>query len=396
MRRAGGMIAAAVAGAVAGALLMLTVPLPGVPLEPGPTTTSPPPVVVGKAPVRTLLAWSPSGLPPGYAGAVRSLPTVRRAVEVYSGFAWLTGWRDAGGPHRSSPPGLAVPVEVAAVDAAQYRAFLPPADRSALAGLAGGGALLGRTGAELRRIGPGGTLTFGGNTLRVEGIIEDELIGAHEVLVSRATGERLGIVRPRYLLVAPRSSVPRRRVEAGLREGLPSGVRLRVRAPGETPVFRHGDAVLPPLALKEVFGEFAAAPVVGGFLRIERRWVSENIRTVHVPRLGTVTCHRRVIPMLRGALQELSDRGLAGLIDPGQYGGCYSPRFLNRTPAAGISHHAWGVALDINVVQNPYGAEPRMDRRVVEVFERWGFTWGGRWLVPDAMHFEFMRFPAKA
>jgi hypothetical protein len=52
--------------------------------------------------------------------------------------------------------------------------------------------------------------------------------------------------------------------------------------------------------------------------------------------------------------------------------------------------------LDINVAQNPYGAEPRMDRRVVEVFERWGFTWGGRWLVPDAMHFEFMRFPAKA
>jgi D-alanyl-D-alanine carboxypeptidase len=27
------------------------------------------------------------------------------------------------------------------------------------------------------------------------------------------------------------------------------------------------------------------------------------------------------------------------------------------------------------------------------VFERWGFTWGGRWLVPDGMHFEFLRFP---
>jgi hypothetical protein len=160
-------------------------------------------------------------------------------------------------------------------------------------------------------------------------------------------------------------------------------------------VFRHGDAVLPAVALKEVFGEFAADPI-GGFLRLERRWVSENIRTIRVPRLGSVTCHRRIIPMLRGALRELADRGLAGLIDPAQYGGCYSPRFLNRTPAAGLSHHAWGVALDINVAQNPYGAEPRMDRRVVEVFERWGFTWGGRWLVPDAMHFEFMRFPARS
>jgi alkylation response protein AidB-like acyl-CoA dehydrogenase len=160
-------------------------------------------------------------------------------------------------------------------------------------------------------------------------------------------------------------------------------------------VFRHGDAVLPSLALKETFGEFAAAPIEGGFLRIEDRWVTRNIRTARVPRLGTVRCHRRILPMLRGALQELVDRGLAGLVDPAQYGGCFSPRFLNRNPAAGLSHHAWGVAIDINVAQNPYGAEPRMDRRVVEVFERWGFTWGGRWLVPDAMHFEFMRFPAR-
>jgi len=395
MRRAAGTIAAAVAGAVAGAALMLAVPLSGVPSEPVPRTTSPPPRVVGNARVRTLLAWSPSGLPAGYARAVRALPSVRRAADVYSGFAWLTGWRGATGPGRKPPAGLAVPVEVAAVDVAEYRAFLPPADRSALAGLEDGGALLGRTGAELRRVGPGGTLTFGTVTLRVRGILEDELIGAHEVLVSRSTGTRLGIVRPRYLLVAPRTSVPRRRVEAGLRAALPPGTRLRVRAPGETPVFRHGDAVLPSLALKEAFGEFAAEPT-GGFLRIEERWEAQNIRTARVPRLGTVRCHRRILPMLRGALRELANRGLAGLIDPGQYGGCYSPRFLNRNPAAGISHHAWGVALDLNVAQNPYGAEPRMDRRVVEVFERWGFTWGGRWLVPDAMHFEFIRFPAKA
>jgi hypothetical protein len=395
MTRPAGTIAAALAGAVAGAALMLAVPISGVPSEPVPRTTSPPPRVVGNAPVRTLLAWSPSGLPAGYARAVRGLPSVRRAADVYSGFAWLTGWRGATGPGRKPPAGLAVPLEVAAVDVTEYRAFLPPADRSALAGLEDGGALLGQTGAELRRVGPGGTLTFGAVTLRVRGILDDELIGAHEVLVSRSSGSRLGIVRPRYLLVAPRPSVPRRRVEAVLRAALPPGTRLRVRAPGETPVFRHGDAVLPSLALKETFGEFAAEPT-GGFLRIEERWVAQNIRTARVPRLGTVRCHRRILPMLRGALQELANRGLAGLIDPGQYGGCYSPRFLNRNPAAGLSHHAWGVALDLNVAQNPYGAEPRMDRRVVEVFERWGFTWGGRWLVPDAMHFEFMGFPAKA
>jgi hypothetical protein len=45
------------------------------------------------------------------------------------------------------------------------------------------------------------------------------------------------------------------------------------------------------------------------------------------------------------------------------------------------------------VSQNPLGAPPRLDRRVVDAFERWGLTWGGRWLVPDAMHFEFLTFP---
>jgi hypothetical protein len=28
--------------------------------------------------------------------------------------------------------------------------------------------------------------------------------------------------------------------------------------------------------------------------------------------------------------------------------------------------------------------------------ERWGFTWGGRWLVPDPAHFEYLRPAAGA
>ena len=31
---------------------------------------------------------------------------------------------------------------------------------------------------------------------------------------------------------------------------------------------------------------------------------------------------------------------------------------------------------------------------MVKIFEQWGFTWGGQWLVPDGMHFEFVRFPS--
>jgi hypothetical protein len=32
-----------------------------------------------------------------------------------------------------------------------------------------------------------------------------------------------------------------------------------------------------------------------------------------------------------------------------------------------------------------------MDERVVAIFEKWGFAWGGYWSTPDPMHFELAR-----
>lgn len=60
-----------------------------------------------------------------------------------------------------------------------------------------------------------------------------------------------------------------------------------------------------------------------------------------------------------------------------------------------MSHHAWAVAVDFDPARNPYGVAPSktligsryMD--FVRAFERVGFTWGGRWQTPDAMHFEW-------
>jgi hypothetical protein len=92
-------------------------------------------------------------------------------------------------------------------------------------------------------------------------------------------------------------------------------------------------------------------------------------------------------------MDEVSRRGLGGLISADDFGGCFSPRFLNRDAESGLSHHAWGIALDLNASENPFGANPALDPRVVEILERWGFTWGGRWLLPDGMHFEFLRWP---
>ncbi|HEX2029783.1 MAG TPA: M15 family metallopeptidase [Actinomycetota bacterium] len=401
MRRAAGFLVAVVLGSATGAGVMLSLPAGGAggrqEVLPGPVASAsprPPPEVLGKAPVSTMLAWTPTRLPAGYARAVRALPQVRAVAVVRSGTAWLASWRHRSGTRQRAPRGFMVPLEVAAVAPSGYRRFVPPAERQAIAGLDGGGALLGSTSAEIRGVRPAGSLRFPARTIRVEGVIDDGLVGGHEAVVSVGTGTRLGIVTPRYLLVLPRAGVSRTRLERGLRAAAPAGVRVQVRGPGETPVFRHGDAVLPPVRLKEIFGEFAARPAPGGTLTIDPAWVRENIRSARMPILrGHVTCHRRIIPLLRGALSELARRGLGDLVVPGMYGGCYSPRFLNFNPPSGLSHHAWGIAVDFNVAENPYGAKPAMDPRVVEVMRRWGFTWGGRWIVPDGMHFEFHRFP---
>ena len=343
----------------------------------------------------TLLAWSPGGLPAGFARRVGRLAGVDRAVAVVSGTVWLNRSMSSDGGTVDRPPKeLGIPLEVAAADLSSYSGFLPPAYRSILPSLQAGEAALGATSRSLRRLSSGGILVVGPRRLTVAGVLPDTAIGAHELFVSRRTAATLGLNRERYLLIDPAHRASRRKLIGAIRRLLPPGVLLQTRGPGETPYFRHGDAVLPQVRLKELFGEFAARPTAGGYLLMDPTWAARNIDARRVPVLGRIRgCHRALVPQLTGALREVLREGLAHLIDPSRFGGCYSPRFLNRNPEAGISHHSWGVAADINVSTNRFGRTPHQDPRVVAIFERWGFTWGGDWLLPDGMHFEFMRFP---
>lgn len=133
-------------------------------------------------------------------------------------------------------------------------------------------------------------------------------------------------------------------------------------------------------------GTFNYRVLAGGKIAPDPAWVAENIRTEVVPILGSVTCHKVVIPQLRAALSEIQSRNLAGKIHPDEYAGCYYPRFIANTNK--LSLHAFGIALDLNVPGNQRGTVGEMDRTVVSIFERWGFTWGGRWSWTDPMHFE--------
>jgi hypothetical protein len=392
-RRAGGVIAATVAGFAAGAVLTLA--LQGAAIIPEELTPPemPAPILTEEAP-DTFLAWTPGGLPVGFADAVARMPGIRRAVVVASDNTWLTrSYSREGEVVDDPPPTFAIPLEVAAVDPRGYAPFLPPADRAVTVALARGQGVLGESSARLRGLGPGAVLRFGRVRVQVAAILSDELLGAHELLVSRELGRRIGVTHDRYALLVPDGEPNPRQIGVGVRRVLPAGTLVRVRAPGDTPYFRHGDAVLPPVKIKELFGEFTAKPREGqpGFLTADPAWVRTHIATQQVPLLGSVTCNVAMFPQIRGAIAEIRELGLADTIT--SYSGCFAPRHINRIPTAGLSHHSWGIALDINVPQNPFGAQPNQDPEMVDVFERWGFIWGGDFILPDGMHFEYRRPP---
>jgi len=395
-----------VAGLVVGTVLTLAIQgSGGVQLDRTGGPSRPPAAIRTRSePPRTYLAWVPGGLPARFAHDVAALPSIGRITAVAEDIVWMTrSWSSDGALVDRAPGPYGIPIDAAAVWPSSFSAFVPPADRGIAASLARGQGVLGATSAALRGLGPGSVLAFrGGTRVRIADVWPDELVGAAELLVSRRTGAEIGVRKARYILLQPRGTVAidSERLARRLRRLLPADLgiyrRVRVRAPGETPYFRAGDAVLPPVIIKSLFGEFAARPAPGrpGYLDIDPAWVRAHIVTTTIPLLGRVTCNRALIPQLRGAMAALQRRGLGGLVR--SYAGCFAPRYVDRQPTAMLSHHAWGIAFDINYAGNAYGQPPNQDPRLVRTLERWGFTWGGRFLVPDGNHFEYRRAPAGA
>jgi D-alanyl-D-alanine carboxypeptidase-like protein len=232
-----------------------------------------------------------------------------------------------------------------------------------------------RPGSHVRMQSPSGSPI----RLRVGAIVPDEMGTVGGALVSAEQGDRFGIATPNVLLVAAQSweAVPT------VTQTLTRLLRIGVQVPGL--------AFLTGSMAARSFGSFRYVINSDGTIAQDAAWVRANIVGARVPILGSVRCHRLIIPQLTAALSEIERAGLAGAIDLADFhrsGGCYVARTQLWDPARPLSMHAWGLALDINVAPNGYGATPHQDPRLVATFERWGFRWGGRWSPPDGMHFE--------
>lgn len=60
----------------------------------------------------------------------------------------------------------------------------------------------------------------------------------------------------------------------------------------------------------------------------------------------------------------------------------------------GLSAHSYGIAIDINVKNSSYWhwhkkRKNTLPKEIVDIFEKNGFIWGGRWQSFDTMHFEY-------
>jgi hypothetical protein len=284
-------------------------------------------------------------------------------------------------------PGYAIPLDAISVDPRRYARTVAPASRAAFARLHRGTTVISRTEGGLRGARTGTVLRLAyGRRMRVAAVVPDDVL--HDAEVAVAAGDpRVPPLRS-TVIVALRAPVARRTLIRRTERGAAARILPGGPLPASGPI---GPAR--PALLKVRFGEPAVGlPYGSDWIRIDPAFVRRHIVSRRVPILGTVSCHRAMVPHLRAAMAELARRGLARLVDPGDYAGCYAPRRIQ--PRGQLSLHAWGLAVDLNASRNPFRGRSHQDRRLVRTMERHGFTWGGRWPTrPDPMHFELRGGP---
>lgn len=286
-------------------------------------------------------------------------------------------------------------LEVAVVDPLSYRSIAPASTRDAefvwTSLLAGEAVVTFNAARKLGLRGEGEVDLPGAGAVTVGAFADNGVPNVADLLIGPAVGKRLGLGGPSLLAVGAKTDATIEALGKDLRRRLPNA-RLTRMTP-RNPTLLEPSAAPQPIGTASggLIGTLHFKVLKGGFVEPDPAWVAANIATGTVPILGRVHCHRLLFDQLRAALAEIEREDLASSIRPADYGGCYVPRFIDRDPRRPLSMHAFGLAFDINVSTNHFGTRGDLDPRMVEVFERWGFAWGGRWSTPDPMHFELAR-----
>ncbi len=354
------------------------------PSQPSATVTAPVPATTTTTVAdRWHLAWQPTALVEDFADDLGAIPGVDTVSMVRVGDAGIVETAGADGTVIDQPSGgFVIPVEVHAFGAS-HAEFIPIDQRDAFVSLADDEIILGSTSATLRRLDVGATITFAGNFVAtVAGIVDDEYVGDAEIVTTREDPGVFGAFLDKYAVF--RFDGERSQLEEAV--GLMAGEPVTVRAWGEVLVFRHGDSVRSQAAFKARFGEFTIRPTGGGFEQ-GATWRNENLITETIPLLGSVTCHREFVEMLRLAMQALEEQGRGDVIRRSAFRGCWNARFIAGRQA--VSHHSFGAAADINFFESLDGPFSPTDPDLLVALYTAGMTSGHIWVNPDPGHFEW-------
>jgi hypothetical protein len=224
-------------------------------------------------------------------------------------------------------------------------------------------------------------------------VVDDAITGGTEILMSPEAAARIGLFRLSRVVIWGFDS--RAAINTQLsRQGLVS-TSIRIRRSWDR---RDPDLTLGMAQTKQKLGEFSYRVNANGSVTQDAAWKAANITSGSIAQLKLYTgCHKTVRIPLRAAMNELIAAGLEYTINyanANSAGGCYYPRFNRLTPNSRLgflSRHSWGQAIDTNTIGSCQGcAPPDMHCGTVRIFRKHGFAWGGNFLTPDGMHFEWV------
>lgn len=161
------------------------------------------------------------------------------------------------------------------------------------------------------------------------------------------------------------------------------------------------DSTLSTLGYKERLGEPWFRFRSGTSISMHPTWREQNLTptkfVMHPSIPVRARCHLQAVADFTAAFAELHAAGLGGqinLANTNRYGGCYVPRFIRLSGMPGqlgfLSRHSYGIALDMNTVENCMGCVPKFSCDLVRIFRKHNFAWGGNFRTPDGMHFEWV------
>ena len=165
-----------------------------------------------------------------------------------------------------------------------------------------------------------------------------------------------------------------------------------------SPAHNSGDPA-PPYEMDEImlmFGDIFDCINNDG--TIKPKWELDQMGLAYLPftiplaacpsiEVDKIYCHKKLISTFTNVFRIIHERNLRPYVR--SYGGCFNYR--SKYNDSRLSTHSWGIAIDLNPETNLPGTRGDMHPEIVEIFQSYGFEWGGSWKrrEKNPMHFQW-------